>query len=234
MILIKTTLHSGQYYQAESNFKGHFPKDDRVATGKFHKKREPGTNCSEDHFARRTHRKQLHVEKRRERSRRSSSANRDKVTRHSDRFNDGFLGSSDRRRREIHQHHFRDSRKRHERDSHHKHFPSSAHPVHQTARSKERRGFGHEAKHSRHHARHFTDEVRDNKKWKSSSFYEDCRDGYHHKRKRDHWKWWMWTCKWSCTYISVGEQSASCFLLNMYLESAWHCCSIGIWSFITQ
>ncbi|TMW91571.1 hypothetical protein EJD97_014161 [Solanum chilense] len=185
-IIQNEIMGSGQYYQAESNFKEHFPKDDRVATGKFHKKREPGTNCSDDHFARRTHRKQLHVEKRREKSRRSSSANRDKVTRHSDRFNDGFLGSSDRRRREIHQHHFRDSRKRHERDSHHKHFPSSAHPVHQTARSKERRGFGHEAKHSRHHARHFTDEVRDNKKWKSSGFYEDCRDGYHHKRKRDH------------------------------------------------
>ncbi|XP_049377964.1 E3 ubiquitin ligase PQT3-like isoform X2 [Solanum stenotomum] len=180
-------MGSGQYCQAESNFKEHFPKDDREATGKFHKEREPGTNCSEDRFARKTHRKQLNVEERREKSHHSSSASRDKVARHSDRSNDGFPSSSDRRRREIHQHHFRDSRKRHERDSHHKHIPSSAleptTPVHQMARSKERRGFGHDAKHSRHHARRSTDEVRDNKK---SGSYEDCRDGYHHKRKRDH------------------------------------------------
>lgn len=211
MILIKLPLYRGQYCQAESNFKELFPKTDREVTGKFHKEREPCTSCSDDSFARKTHRKHLHVEKRREKSRHSSSASRDKVTRHSDRSNDGFPSSSDRHRREIHQHHSRDSRKRHEcdftldhyqvsdrkrgvncheRDSHHKHLSSSAleptSPVHQTARSKERRGFGHDTKHCRHHARHSTDEVRDNKKRMSSGSYEDCRDGYHHKRKRVH------------------------------------------------
>ncbi|KAK4338602.1 hypothetical protein RND71_043089 [Anisodus tanguticus] len=203
----------GQYCQAESNFKEPCPKNDREASGKIHKERERSTSRSDDSFVRKTHRKHLHVEKRRERSPHSSSASRDKVRRHSDRSNsvtDGFPSSSDRRRRESHQHHSWDSRKRHEcdstldhyqvsdrkrgvnchvRGSHQKHHPSSAlepsSPVHQKARSKER-GFGHDAKHSRHHARHSTNEVRDSKKRMSSGSYEDCRDGYHHKRKRVH------------------------------------------------
>ncbi|KAK4364606.1 hypothetical protein RND71_015964 [Anisodus tanguticus] len=124
---------------------------------------------------------------------------------------DGFPSSSDGfRSRESHQHHSWVSRKRHEcdstfdhyqvsdrkrgvtchvRGSHQKHHPRSALepslPVHQKARSEER-GFGHDAKHSRNHARHSTNEVRDNKKRMSSGSYEDCRDGYHHKRKRFH------------------------------------------------
>lgn len=200
----------GRYFQAEPNFKEHCPKNDREATAKFHKEREPCKSCSDDSFARKMHRKHLHVEKRREKSR-SSSASRDKVTRHSDRCNDDFPSSSDKHRRGSHQHRSQDPRKRyecdstlghcevsdrkrgancHERGSQLKDHPSSvlepSSPVHQTARSKERRGFGHDAKHSRHHARHSIDDVHDNKKWMSSSSFEDCRDGYHHKRKRDH------------------------------------------------
>lgn len=206
-------MERGQHCQAESNFKEHYPKNDREASGKFHKEREPCTSCSDDSFVRKTHRKHLHVEKRRKRSRHSSSASRDKVPRHSDRsnsFTNGFPGSSDRRRRESHQHHIRGSGKRrecdstldhyqvsdrkrgvncHVRGSHQKYHPSSAlgptSPVHQKAGFKER-GFGHDAKHYRHHARHSTHEVRDNKKQMSSGSYEDCRDGYHHKRKRVH------------------------------------------------
>lgn len=204
-------MERGQHCQAESNFKEHYPENDREATGKFHKEWEP-SKSSDDSFVRKKHRKHLHVEKRREGSRHSSSASRDKMPRRSDRSNsltDGFPSSSDRRRRGSHQHHSRDSRKRHEcdstldhyqvsdrkrginshvRGSHQKHHPSSALepslPVHQKARFKER-GFGQDAKHSRH-ARHSTDEVRDNKKRMSSGSYEDRRDGYHHKRRRVH------------------------------------------------
>ncbi|XP_060208577.1 E3 ubiquitin ligase PARAQUAT TOLERANCE 3-like isoform X2 [Lycium barbarum] len=206
-------MRRGQYCQAESNFKEPSLKNDREASGKVHKEREPSTSCSGDGFARKTHRKHLRVEKRRERSPHSSSDYRDKVRRHSDRSNsvtDGFPSSSDRRRRESHQHHSRDSRKDHEcdstldhyqvsdrkrgvnchvRGSHQKHHRSSAlepsAPVHQKARSKER-GLGHDARNSRHHERHSIDEVRDNKKRMSSGSYEDCRDSYHHKRKRVH------------------------------------------------
>ncbi|KAF3655179.1 putative pollen-specific leucine-rich repeat extensin-like protein 2-like [Capsicum annuum] len=201
-------LGRGQNCQPETTFKEHYPKNDREATGKLQKERE--LYSSDDSFVRKRHRKHLHVEKRREKSRHSSSGSRDKVSRHSEKSNDGFPSSSDRRRRESHQHHSRDSRKRHEcdstldhyqvsdrkhgvdchvRGSHQKHHPSSAlelsSPVHQKARFKER-GFGHDAKHSRHHARHSTDEVRGNRKRMSSGSYEDCRDGYYLKRKRVH------------------------------------------------
>ncbi|XP_009781066.1 E3 ubiquitin ligase PARAQUAT TOLERANCE 3-like [Nicotiana sylvestris] len=206
-------LGSGQHCQAESNLKEHYPKNDREASGKFHKEREPSTSCSGDSFVRRTRRKHLHVEKRRERSPRSSSASRDKVPRHSDRSNsvtDGFPSSSGKRRRESHQHHNRDSRKRHEcdstldhyqasdrkhrvdshvRESHQKHHPSSAlepsSPVHQKARFKER-GSGHDPKYSRSHARDSSDEVHDNKRRRSSGSFEDYRDDYYHKRNRVH------------------------------------------------
>lgn len=201
-------MYRGQNCQPETTFKEHYPKNDREATGKLQKERE--LYSSDDSFVRKRHRKHLHVEKRREKSRHSSSGSRDKVSRHSEKSNDGFPSSSDRRRRESHQHHSRDSRKRHEcdstldhyqvsdrkhgvdchvRGSHQKHHPSSAlelsSPVHQKARFKER-GFGHDAKHSRHHARHSTDEVRGNRKRMSSGSYEDCRDGYYLKRKRVH------------------------------------------------
>ncbi|CAN4076673.1 unnamed protein product [Withania somnifera] len=202
----------GQHCQAKSNFKEHYLENDREATGKFHKEWEP-SKSSDDSFVQKKHKKHLHVEKRREGSCHSSSFSRDKVPHRSDRSNsltDGFPSSSDRRRRGSHQHHSRDTRKHHEcdstldyyqvsdrkrgischvRGSHKKHHQSSAiepsSPVHQKARFKER-GFGHDAKHSRHHARHSTDEVCDNKQRMSSGSYEDCRDGYHHKRRRVH------------------------------------------------
>lgn len=149
----------------------------------------------------------------REKSYCSSSANRDKVTHHFDRCNDYFPSSTDKRRRRSHQHHSQDPTKHYEcdftlghcevsdrnhgvncyeRSSQLNDHPSSTiepfPPMHQTTWSQERRGIGHNTKHSRHHTRHFTDDVCGNKKRMSSSSSEDCRDGYHHRYKRYHWE----------------------------------------------